>query len=155
MNSGFPLSGFDDHGLMRPIQDVFHFFTFGVEIDLPVRNRNQGAIAAAVFERDAAKRRVEFGELTIRREVATASARYNRAARSLSITQGGVRDQGRANLDVIWQMYELGSRSLLEYISEERSFLKIEIELIDAEFDTYTANIDVMKAVNSPELRKK
>src|SRR6185369_15334351 len=117
MNSSFPVSGFDDHGVLRPIQDVFHFFTFGVEIDLPVRNRNQGAVEAAVFEQDAAKRRVEFGELTIRREVAAALAKYNRAARSLSIFQNGVRDQASANLQVIWQTYELGARSLLDYIA--------------------------------------
>lgn len=155
MNSSFPLTGFDDHGLLRPIQDVFQFFTFGVEVTLPVRNRNQGAIAAATFDRQAAQNRIAFGELTIRREVAAATARYNRAARSLSIMQGGVRDQARSNLEVVWQTYELGSRSLLDYIAEERRFLDVESELVDAELETYTANIEVMRAVNSPELRKK
>ncbi len=154
MNSSFPLSGYDDHGVLRPIQDVFHFFTFGVEINLPVRNRNQGAVEAAIFEQEAAKRRVEFGELTIRREVATAFARYNRAARVLSIFQNGVRDQANANLQVIWQTYGLGARSLLEYIAEERRFLDVENELIDAELETYNANIDVLRATNSPELKK-
>lgn len=155
MNSSFPLSGYDDHGVLRPIQDVFHFFTFGVEINLPVRNHNQGAVEAAIFEQDAARRRAEFGELTIRREVATAFARYNSAARSLSIFQNGVRDQANANLKVIWQTYELGSRNLLEYIAEQRRFLDIENELIDAEFEAYSANVDVLRAINSPELRKK
>lgn len=155
MNSSFPLTGFDDHGVLRPIQDVFHFFTFGVEINLPVRNRNQGAVEAAIFEQDAAKRRAEFGELTIRREVAAAFARYNRAARSLSIFQNGVRDQADANLKVIWQTYELGARSLLEYIAEQRRFLDIENELIDAEFETFAANVEVLRAINSPELKKK
>ncbi len=154
-NSSFPLSGYDDHGVLRPIQDVFHFFTFGIEIDLPVRDRNQGAVEAAIFEQDAARRRAEFGELTIRREVATAFARYNRAARALSIFQNGVRDQANANLKVIWQTYELGARTLLEYIAEQRRFLDIENELIDAEFDTYSANIEVLRAINSPELKKK
>ena len=155
MNSSFPLSGYDDHGALRPIQDVFRFFTFGVEIDLPVLNRNQGAVEAATFERQAAQRRVEFGELTVRREVATAFARYNRAARSLSIFQNGVREQANANLQVIWQTYELGARSLLDYIAEERRFLDVENELIDAEFETYSANIDIMRATNAPELTKK
>jgi len=154
MNSSFPVSGLDDHGVLRPVQDVFHFFTFGVEIDLPVRNRNQGAVEAAVFEQDAAKRRVEFGELTIRREVAAALAKYNRAARSLSIFQNGVRDQASANLQVIWQTYELGARSLLDYIAEERRFLDVENELVDAKFETYKANIEIMKAANAPELKK-
>ena len=155
MNSSFPLSGYDDHGVLVPIHDVFQFFTFGVEIDLPVRNRNQEAVKAATFERDAATLRAEFGELTVRREVAAASARYNRAARALTIFQNGVRDQANANLQVIWQTYELGARSLLDYIAEERRFLDIENELIDAELETYTANIEIMKAVNAPELTKK
>jgi cobalt-zinc-cadmium efflux system outer membrane protein len=155
MNSSFPVRGFDDRGILRPVQDVFHFFTFGVEINLPVRNRNQGAVEAATFEREASRRRIEFGEMTIRREVATAFARYNRAARSLSIFQNGVRDQANANLQVIWQTYELGSRSLLDYIAEQRRFLDVENELIDAEVETYTANIEIMRAVNAPELKKK
>ena len=155
MNSSFPLTGFDDRGVLRPIQDVFHFFTFGVEIALPVRNRNQGSIEAATFEREAARRRVEFGELSIRRDVAAAFARYNRAARSLSIFQSGVRDQANANLQVIWQTYELGARSLLDYIAEERRFLDIENELIDAEFETYSAGVEILKATNSPGLTKK
>ncbi|MBK7393794.1 MAG: TolC family protein [Chloracidobacterium sp.] len=155
MNTGFMLSGVDDLGLLRPIQDVFHFFTFGVEIDLPLLNRNQGAVEAAKFEREAAQRRVEFGGLTIQREVAVAVARYNRAARSLSIFQNGVRDQANSNLQVIWQTYELGSRSLLDYIAEQRRFLDVENELIDAELETYIANIEIMRATNSPELIKK
>ena len=155
MNSSFPVSGFDDHGILRPVQDVFHFFTFGVEIDLPVFNRNQGAVEAATFDQQAATRRTEFGELTIRREVATAFARYNRAARSLSIFQNGVRDQAQANLQVIWQTYELGASSLLDYIAEQRRFLEIENELIDAQFETYSAHIETMRATNAPELRKK
>jgi cobalt-zinc-cadmium efflux system outer membrane protein len=153
MDSSFPVSGFDDHGVLRPVQGVFQFFTFGVEIDLPVLNRNQGAVEAARFDREAAIRRIEFGELTIRREVATAFARYNRAARSLSIFQSGVRDQANANLQVIWQTYELGSRSLLDYIAEERRFLDVENELIDAEFETYSAKIEMMRATNAAELR--
>ena len=155
MNSSFPVSGFDASGVLRPVQDVFHFFTFGVEINLPVRNRNQGTVEAAIFDQEAAKRRTEFGELTVRREVASAFARYNRAARSLSIFQNGVRDQANANLQVILQTYELGARSLLDYIAEERRFLGIENELVDAEFETYSAKIEIMRAINAPELKKK
>ena len=155
MNSSFPVSGFDDRGILRPVQDVFHFFTFGFEINLPVRNRNQGAVEAATFEREAARRRIEFGELTIRREVAAALARYNRAFRSLSIFQNGVRDQANANLSVIWQTYELGSRSLLDYIAEQRRFLDIENELIDAKLEAYISKVEIMKAVNAAELKTK
>lgn len=152
---GFPVSGFDANGVLRPVESVFNAFSFGIEIDLPIRNRNQGAVEAAVFEREAALRRVEFGELTIRREVAAAIARYNRAARSLSIFQNGVRDQANANLQVIWQTYGLGSSTLLDFIAEQRRFLDVENELIDAQLETYIANVETLKAVNAPELKKK
>ena len=155
MNSGFPVSGFDAGGNLRPVQSIFNFFTFGVEIDLPLRNRNQGAIQSALFEQEAAKRRIEFGELTIRREVFAAFARYNRAVRALSIFQNGVRDQAKANLEVIWQTYEFGKQTLLDYIAEERRFLEIENELVDAKLETYLANVEVLRAGNAPELIKK
>src|SRR5229473_5356391 len=45
---GFNLNGLTNSGATRPIQDVFHYFGAGVSIMLPVRNRNQGNIAAAL-----------------------------------------------------------------------------------------------------------
>lgn len=152
-NTGFPLNAFDESGTLRPIQGIFHSFTFGVEFMLPVRNRNQGAIEAAVNDREAARNRAAFGELTIRREVSVGFARYNRAARALSIFQNGVRDQANANLQVIWQTYELGSRTLLDYIAEQRRFFEIENELVDAELEVYNARIGIMRATNAPELK--
>lgn len=155
MDSSFMLSGYDEMGVLRPIQERFHFFTFGIEIDLPIRNRNQGAVEAAVFEREAARRRAEFGELSVRRDVAAAIARYDRAARSLSIFQAGVRDQANVNLQVVWQTYELGARSLLDYIAEERRFIDVENELIDAQFETYAARVEIMRSTAAPELTQK
>jgi len=152
---GFPLSGIDESGGLRPIDTVFRSFTFGIELDLPVLNRNQHAIEAALLDRQAARSRSEFGELTIRREVASAFARYNSAARALAIFQNGVRDQAGSNLQVIWQTYELGSRSLIEYLSEERRYLDIENEFVNAALETYIANIEVMRAVNSAALKGK
>src|SRR5437667_7498825 len=57
---GFDLNGVTSSGATRPIQDVFHYFGAGVSIVLPVRNRNQGNIAAASAEAPAAGRRAPF-----------------------------------------------------------------------------------------------
>ena len=152
MRSGFPLNGITDTGALQPIESVFHFFTFGVEIDLPVRNRNQGMIEAALYEQQAAQSRIQFGELTIRREVNVAYVRYNRAVRALTIFQNGVRDQASVNLQIIWQTYEFGKRTLSDYIAEERRFLEIENELIDAMLETYLARIEILRATNAPKL---
>jgi outer membrane protein TolC len=58
-------------------------------------------------------------------------------------------------LKVIWQTYELGKNTLSEYIAEERRFLEIENELIDALLETYLARIEVLRTANAAELIKK
>ena len=155
MNSSFPLNGLTDAGQLKPIQDIFHFFTFGVTFEVPVLNRNQGMIEAAIANRDAARNRREFGELIVRREVATAFARYESSAKAMEIFRVGVRGQANANLDVVRQTYELGSRNLIDYLIEERRYIDIENEFIDMQLAVYNAHVEIMRAANSPELIKK
>lgn len=156
MKSGFPLLGIEEGtGALLPIDSKMRFFTFGVKLMLPVRNRNQGMIAAAQLEQDAARNRREFGELTIRREVASAYARYERAIKAREIYRVGVRDQALANLGVVRQTYELGSKTLLDYIAEHHRYIDTENGYIDAQLEAYLARIEVLKATNSPELANK
>jgi outer membrane protein, heavy metal efflux system len=147
MDFGYPLSGINDAGQLRPIQGTFHYFTVGVSLDLPVRNKNQGVIEATVAEAEAAKRRREFLELTVRREVASAYAQYNSAARAQEIFRVGVKDQANANLDVVRQTYELGSKTLIDYLGEQRRFIELQNGYIDALLDTYKAQVEVERAV--------
>lgn len=152
MRTGFDLSGFDESGMLMPIDMRANFFTFGVKLMLPVRNRNQGMVESAIAEQEAARSRREFGELTIRREVAAAFARYERARRALEIYRVGVRDQAAANVDVVRQTYELGDKTLLDYIAEHHRFMDTEIAYIDAQFEAYRAMVDLLKAANAPGL---
>ncbi|MBK8813221.1 MAG: TolC family protein [Acidobacteria bacterium] len=155
MKSGFPLQGFDESGILRPIDSTFQFFTFGVKFTLPVRDRNQGMIAAATLERDAAARRREFGELVVKNEIATAFVQYRSATRAMEIYRVGVRNQASANLSVVRQTYELGSRTLFDVIAEQRRFVEIEGAYIDARLEAYLARVAIMKAASLPELTKK
>ncbi|HXG84368.1 MAG TPA: TolC family protein [Pyrinomonadaceae bacterium] len=154
-NFSFPVNGITNTGQLRPVQDVFHSFKFGVTLELPVRNRNQGAIEAAVVNLDAATKRREFAELTVRREVAAAFTRYQSAARAMEIFRVGVRDQAKTNLGVVRQTYELGRRNLIEYLVEERRFIELENEFIDAQLMVYLAQAEILRATNAPELIKK
>ena len=152
MRTGFPLSGFDETGMLMPIDMRSNSFTFGVRLMLPVNNRNQGMIAASILEEEAAAKRREFGELTIRREVASAYVRYNRSVRTEQIYRVGVKDQAAANLNVVRQTYELGSKTLLDYIAELRRYIDTEIGFIDTQADAYQARIEVLRVTNAPEL---
>lgn len=156
MQTGFPLLGIEEStGALLPIDQKMKFFTFGVRLMLPVRNRNQGMIAAARLEEEAARSRREFGELTIRREVAAAYVRYLRAQRGKEIYRFGVREQAAANLNVVRQTYELGSKTLLDYIAEQRRFIDIENGYIDALLEVYLARVEILRAANAPELTNK
>lgn len=156
MRSGFPQMGISEAtGMLVPIENRMNFFTFGVRLNLPVRNRNQGMIAAARLEVEAARNRREFGELTIRREVAAAYARYNRATRAMEIYRVGVRDQAAANVEVVRQTYEIGSKTLLDYIAEHHRFVETESGYIDAQLEAYLARVEILRAINAPELTNK
>jgi cobalt-zinc-cadmium efflux system outer membrane protein len=155
MHAGFPQFGTDDHGALAPIESNFHYLKFGVSILLPVRNKNQGAIEAAVAETDAAKSRREFAELTVRREVAVAYAQYERAVKAEEIFRVGARDPAQANLDVVRQTYELGSKTLIDYISEQRRFIELENDFIDAQLAIYNARVEIQRSISSPELIKR
>lgn len=76
-----------------------------------------------------------------------------RAARE--IYRVGVRDQAAANLNVVRQTYELGSRTLLDHIAEQRRFIDIENGYIDALLEVYLARTEILRAANAAELINK
>lgn len=146
MNSSFDQNGLNAAGQIRPIQGVFHYIGAGVSITLPVRNRNEGAIQTAVAQMEEARRRREYMELTITREVAAAFLAEAKAKESLDIYSHGVRDQASQNLDVIRRTYELGRTQLLDVIAEQRRFIEVETEYTEALNRAYQAAVRVKTA---------
>lgn len=155
MNLGFPLLGISERGGLAPLRMTSHSLIFGITFNLPVRNRNRGAIEAAIEEAEAARRRREFAELTVRREISAAYARYNSAIRALEIFRLGVRDAASANLETIRRTYELGAKTLLDYLAEQRRFIEIETGYVEALLEAYLARVEVARAINAPELISK
>ena len=146
-DTGFGLRGLTDSGATRPIQDVFHYFGGGISIMLPVRNRNEGNVAAARAETAAAERRREFTELMARQEVDAAFAQYEAARRSLALYEPGVREVARRNLDVVRQAYRLGRGSLLDVIAEQRRYIEVENGYTDVLKQVYDAAVEIERAV--------
>lgn len=94
--------------------------TFGVSIDIPVFNRNQGEIAAATGERLQATRTREFLETTIKRDVAVAYRKYRTAAESLVIYTTQILPRAEENLRSVRAAYRLGDFSVFEVVNEQR-----------------------------------
>jgi cobalt-zinc-cadmium efflux system outer membrane protein len=146
---GYDLQGLTDRGATRPIQDVFHYVGAGLTITLPIRNRNEGNIAAARAEALATERRVEFTVLTIRQEIGAAFAQHEAAQRALEIYARGVRDLARQNLDVVRKTYDLGRASLLDVIAEQRRFIEIEMGYTESLKQAYNAVVEIERAVGT------
>ena len=144
---GYGLQGLTESGARRPIQDVFHYFGGGVSIMLPVRNQNQGNVAAARAETTAAERRQEFMELMARQEVDATFAQHAAARSSQGLYERGVRDVARRNLDVVRQAYRLGRGTLLDVIAEQRRYIEIENGYTDVLKQVYDAAVEIERAV--------
>ena len=147
---GFNLRGLTDSGSTRQIQDVFHYFGAGLTVTLPVRNRNEGNVAAATAETTAAERRREFSELIARQEVAAALAQYEAARRTVELYERGVRGVARANVDVVRQSYGLGRATLLDVIAEQRRYIEVENGYTDVLRQAWDAGVDVERAIGGP-----
>jgi cobalt-zinc-cadmium efflux system outer membrane protein len=141
------LRGVASNGSLQPIQDVFHYFGAGVTITLPVRNRNQGNVAAAVAETRAAERRQEFAVLVIRQEVEAAFTQLDAARRALALYERGVRDVAQKNLDVVRRTWELGRGTLLDVITEQRRLIEVENGYTEALKQVYDATVEIDRSV--------
>ena len=147
---GFDLRGLTDSGATRPIRDVFHYVGAGVSVTLPVRNRNQGNVAAARAESRAMDRRRELAELTARHEVAAALAQAEAARQALALYERGVREVAARNVEVVRQAYELGRGSLLDVIAEQRRFIEVEAGYTETLKQVWDAAREIERAVGAP-----
>lgn len=130
-----------------------HMVIFGASIKLPYWNLNRDAIEASALDKQAAENRLRFGELIVKREVASAFSRYEYAAKALEIFRVGVASEAFRNLEVVRQTYELGSASLIDYLTEQRRYVDYQSGLVDAQLEVYLASVEIMKAGNEPGLR--
>jgi cobalt-zinc-cadmium efflux system outer membrane protein len=144
------LRGVASNGTLQPIQDVFHYFGAGVTVTLPVRNRNQGNVAAAVAETRAAERRQEFLVLVVRQEVEAAFTQLEAARRALALYERGVREVARHNLDVVRRTWELGRGTLFDVITEQRRLIEVENGYTETLRQVYDATVEIERAVGVP-----
>jgi cobalt-zinc-cadmium efflux system outer membrane protein len=147
---GFGVMGITKTGGMREVEDTFHYFGGGFTITLPVRNRNEGNIAAARAEATAAERRRDLLDLTIRQEIVAAYAQHAGTRRGVDLYERGVLQVARRNFETIRQAYELGRGSLLDVIAEQRRYIEIETGYTDALKQFYDAVAEVERATGLP-----
>lgn len=146
-DAGFPQSGFGPTGDLERVRGVFHYWSAGAMVTMPLLNRNQGAVAAAQAERTAAAAQVDAVRLSAQSEVAAARVRDVNARRALDVYTAEAVGLARQNLDVVRQTYELGRGTLLDVLNEQRRYLDLERAYTDVLREAFDARQTLKEAL--------
>jgi cobalt-zinc-cadmium efflux system outer membrane protein len=143
---GFEQRGFDAAGRLVPVQGSFHSFTIGANLTLPLRNRNQGAVAAAEAERGGEQELLAARQLAAQAEIDAATVRDREAQRAVDLYANGIRDLARQNVDVQLEAYDLGRTPLTDLLAEQRRYLDVEAGYTTALERAYAAQVALRRA---------
>jgi len=131
---------------VAPTRERMNDVMFGVMVDLPWRNRQQGAIASAEASRRAAEAQAAAGRLDARAEIDAARVRDETAARVVARYRDGLLALADRNLAVVRESWQLGRGTLFDVIEEERRYLALQMDYTSALRETVDARTAVLRA---------
>ena len=99
----------------------------GLQLSLPFRNRNQGAVAASFAEAKAAEYDLQSIEVAARSEIATAQGEYDQKLRSVTETLPRIRAHAEDNVRIARAVYREGAGDLLRLLDAERTGLQSQL----------------------------
>lgn len=143
---GFDQLGLNARGVPVRIHDIFHSVTIGARVSLPVRNRNEGTLAAVEAERKGAEALFTARQRAARAEIDAASARERDTRRAVELYATTIRGLARQNVDVMLEAYNLGRFPLSDVLAEQRRYLDVEAGYTAVLMRAYEARTAVARA---------
>jgi outer membrane protein, heavy metal efflux system len=147
MDAGFPQRALGSDGSLEPIRGVFHYVAAGAAVTVPLRDRNQGSVAAAQAQRAGASAQLDAARLTAQAEVAAARVRDEHARQAVGVYTSDTRALARQNLTVVSQTYELGRATVFDVLTEQRRYLDVERAFTAALREAYEARQALRRAL--------
>ncbi len=120
---------------------------FGIQIPLPVFNRNQGEVARAQAERWGQDFRLLMTEQSIRQEVALAYNNFRTQERRLKELESFYIARARESRDIAAESYRLGAVDLLVLLDTERTYRELVRTLNRARYQTVVGRFELEAAV--------
>ena len=143
---GFDQLGLSARGTPVPIHDIFHTVTIGARVSLPVRNRNEGTLAAVEAERKGAEALFTARQRAARADIDAAVARERETRRAVELYATTIRSLARQNVDVMLEAYDLGRFPLSDVLAEQRRYLDVEAGYTAVLMRAYDARTAVARA---------
>ena len=134
---------------LSPFPQNDNALTFGVSVDIPLFNRNQGEIASTTAEKVQATRNREFLESTIKRDVAVAYRKYRAAAETLVLYSTQIIPRAQENLRSVKAAYGIGEFSIFEVVNEQRHLTENITGYNDSLREYYTTLAELETAIGT------
>ena len=120
---------------------------FGIQVPLPVFNRNQGEVARAQAERRGQSFRLLMTEQSIRQEVAQAYNNFRTQERRPKELESFYIARARESRDIAAESYRLGAVDLLVLLDTERTYRELVRTLNRARYQTVVGRFELEAAV--------
>jgi cobalt-zinc-cadmium efflux system outer membrane protein len=98
----------------------------GVQIQLPLSNRNQGEVQRAEANLRLAQDQLQQVEMSVRADIASAEEGYSRQREIVQHVLPEMRSRAHQNLAIMNDAYKTGGIDLLRYIDAERTDIDVE-----------------------------
>jgi len=121
----------------------------GVSIALPVRDRNQGAIAEARAEAERERARLRAVQAQVRAEVAAAWAALERRADMLAALKTGMVERARETHQIALRAYEQDAAGLLAVLDAQRSRNEAEVLYEQIRFGYQLSRVELETAAGA------
>jgi len=130
---------------LKPSSDWL--FRVGVNVGLPLFNRNQGGKQEAAALLAEARLAADLAEQTVRREVHLAVRRLELAHNALRLIRGSLLPQTESATRIARTGYELGELSMQQLIIEQRRLVDARSTLVQAGLEAYRARVELARAI--------
>lgn len=117
----------------------------GVVVSVPLFDRREGPISAAVADVERMRATLGDRELQLRQEVEAAWRQYQIAESQLDALDAGLLAEASAALRVAESAYRSGERGILEYLDAQRFFRQVSSDLIAARADLRAADVELQR----------
>lgn len=146
MDAGFSQQGFSVGGSVERVRGQFNYLSAGAMVTVPLGNRQQGSIAAAVAAREGAEARLDAARLAAASEVAEARAWNDQARSAVTLYGEEIRPLARRNLETVRETYQLGRATVFDVLAEQRRYLEAERAYTQVLTEAFASRVSLRRA---------
>lgn len=128
-------------GMKRNLTD--NTLYLGVQVPLPLWNKNQGETQRAKASLQTAQEQLEQMVFAVKQDVASATATYDQELNTIQTTLPEARGRARQNLSIMREAYVSGGVDLLRYLDAERTEIDVEAGAFRALADFHLAAVQL------------